>query len=282
MKLDPSKFYFKDSLYRITEITEEDFEDLFKLVYFSGKIDSYCPFCQKETVFQGNPEREKKKNPIVSSYSTEIFSFDDYKRDYSYVQLANREYRAQFKCLREEYLHFIHFYVKVERDKIYKIGQYPSVAEMTDNFLSKKYKTVLSQESLIEFNKAIGLYAHSIGIGSFVYLRRIFESLVIEANNKAKLEVDKWDDEAFQTKRMDEKILLLRNYLPEFLIQNKSLYSILSIGIHELKEQECIKIFPVVQAGIELILDEKVKLIEQSRKIKETTNLINSIKSDLQ
>jgi hypothetical protein len=279
--IDPAKFYFKDSLYSITEISEDNFEDLFKLIYFSGKIDSYCPFCKKETVFQGNPTREKKKNQDINSYSNEIYTFEDYKNDYDFKHLSSREYRLQFKCLREEHLNFVHFYVKVDRDKIYKIGQVPSVAEMTDNFLSKKYAGVLSNDSLKEFNKATGLYAHSVGIGSFVYLRRIFENLILEAHEKAKVEIKNWDENGFLAKRMDEKIQILKNYLPDFLLQNKALYGILSKGIHELTEKECLKIFPIVQTGIELILDEKVKLIEQEKKIKETTNLINDIKKEL-
>jgi hypothetical protein len=281
MKLDPSKFYFKDSLYNTTEITEDDFQELFNLIYFSGKIDSYCPFCQKETVFEGVPIREKRVNAEYLSTHNDIYSFDDYKNDYNYAHLASREYRIQFKCLREDYLHFIQFYVKVEKDKIFKIGQNPSVADLTENFLSKKYRGVLSNDSLQEFNKAIGLYAHSVGIGSFVYLRRIFETLILEAHDKAMTEIDKWDDESYNTKRMDEKIQVLKKYLPEFLVRNKSIYGILSRGIHELKEKDCLDIFPIVQAGIELILDEKVKVLDQERKIKETSILINDINKNL-
>src|ERR1035437_233625 len=281
MKLDPSKFYSKDSLYNTTEITEDDFQELFNLIYFSGKIDSYCPFCQKETVFEGVPIREKRVNAEYLSTHNDIYSFDDNKNDYNYAHLASREYRIQFKCLREDYLHFIQFYVKVEKDKIFKIGQNPSVADLTENFLSKKYRGVLSNDSLQEFNKAIGLYAHSVGIGSFVYLRRIFETLILEAHDKAMTEIDKWDDESYNTKRMDEKIQVLKKYLPEFLVRNKSIYGILSRGIHELKEKDCLDIFPIVQAGIELILDEKVKVLDQERKIKETSILINDINKNL-
>ena len=39
-----------------------------------------------------------------------------------------------------------------------------------------------------EFTKAIGLAANGVGIGSFVYLRRIFENLVFQAFDEAKKE----------------------------------------------------------------------------------------------
>lgn len=41
-------------------------------------------------------------------------------------------------------------------------------------------KNVLDKKSLFEFKRAIGLAAHGTGVGSFVYLRRIFEGLITE------------------------------------------------------------------------------------------------------
>jgi hypothetical protein len=67
---------------------------------------------------------------------------------------------------------------------------------------------------------------------------------------------------------MDEKIKILREHLPSFLVENRGLYSILSTGIHELSEEECLKYFESVKIGIEQILDEKI--IEQDRAKKAT------------
>ena len=49
---------------------------------------------------------------------------------------------------------------------------------------------------------------------------------------------------------------------------NRSIYNILSKGIHELTEQECLESFPIVKVGIEIILDEKIQ--EKERQDKET------------
>jgi len=38
----------------------------------------------------------------------------------------------------------------------------------------------------MEFRESIGLAAHSVGIGSFVYLRRILKGLIEEAHTEAK------------------------------------------------------------------------------------------------
>ena len=70
---------------------------------------------------------------------------------------------------------------------------------------------------------------------------------------------------------MDEKIQSLKHLLPPFLVQHRSLYGILSKGIHELTEQECLAAFPVVKMGIEIILDGKIQLEAERKKIVEAS-----------
>ncbi|MBL6445678.1 hypothetical protein JMN32_05120 [Fulvivirga sp. 29W222] len=280
MEIDIKKFYFQDSLYSKTEISDDDLESLFRTVYFSGKIDSYCPYCKKETVFQGEPIRAKKKNPDLNSYNSEIFSFEDFTNEYDFDFLRNKDFRLSFKCLREEYSHRIYFYVRVEPDSIFKIGQNPSLAELTDSFVTRKYKKLLSNDKISEFNKAIGLHAHGVGIGSFVYLRRIFEGLIFETFDKVQenLGISK---EKFRSARMSDKITFLKDYLPEYLIENKEIYGILSKGIHELDENFCKEVFPVIQDGLEFILEEKLIQLEKENRKKSNSQLIQKIKQDL-
>ncbi|MDI1315098.1 hypothetical protein [Prosthecobacter sp.] len=66
---------------------------------------------------------------------------------------------------------------------------------------------------------------------------------------------------------MAEKIDLLKHELPSFLVEHRSLYSILSLGIHELDEDACLTHFDVVKTGIELILDQKAQEEKQRRKM---------------
>ena len=81
--------------------------------------------------------------------------------------------------------------------------------------------------------------------------------------------------------RMPEKIELLKDYLPAFLVKNKSLYGILSKGIHELTEEECRKYFPIVRNGIEFILDEHLVEEERMRKIRATEVAITQVTTKL-
>jgi hypothetical protein len=101
-----------------------------------------------------------------------------------------------------------------------------------------------------------------------VYLRRVFESLIEEAHDIAKSDKN-WDDDKYKTSRMADKIKMLEKHLPEFLVQNPQMYSLLSKGVHEMTEDECLKYFNTLKIGIELILDEKIEYKEKQLKIKE-------------
>lgn len=79
-------------------------------------------------------------------------------------------------------------------------------------------------------------------------------------------------------KKMDEKIKMVKNYLPEFLVENRSLYAILSTGVHDLMEDECLQYFETVKIGIEQILDEKIiqkEKVDKTIKARETIQKIH-------
>ncbi len=53
-------------------------------------------------------------------------------------------------------------------------------------------------------------------------------------------------------------------------------FAILSKGIHELTEQECLDLFPKVQLAIELILDEKIYQKEKQMKISSVKSFVSA------
>jgi hypothetical protein len=167
----------------------------------------------------------------------------------------------------------------VQNSKIQKIGQYPSLADLADSEI-RKYRKVLGEDRYRELNRAVGLSAHGIGIGAYVYLRRIFESLIEDAHTVAAQTPD-WDEETFQKSHMDEKIGLLADYLPQYLVENISIYSILSKGIHSLTEEECLDNFELLRVSIELILDQKIEQEERDKKISRTKNALDTLKGKL-
>jgi hypothetical protein len=85
-----------------------------------------------------------------------------------------------------------------------------------------------------------------------------FETLIEKARQAAASERD-WDESAFSKARMEDKIEMLRQHLPKFLVENRKFYGIMSVGVHTLSEADCLAAFPVVRVGIELMLDEQLE-----------------------
>lgn len=76
---------------------------------------------------------------------------------------------------------------------------------------------------------------------------------------------------------MAEKIQMLKNELPPFLVEHPKIYSILSKGIHELSESDCLKNFETLKLGTELILDQRLEAKEREDKIKATREALGKI-----
>jgi len=171
--------------------------------------------------------------------------------------------------------HQLFLILAIDTDFVMKIGQYPSGADLVKPDL-KKYNSVLSKEKFEELRRAVGLNAHGVGIGAFVYLRRIFEDQIEKARLRA-ASISGWDQEKFVMSRMDDKIKLLRLELPKHLIINSHIYSILSSGIHELSEDECLQHFEAMFTAIQLILDQEFDERNRARKEAENTAAIQKI-----
>ena len=96
------------------------------------------------------------------------------------------------------------FFFQLKDLTLTKIGQSPSLADLWSD-TDSGYKAVLEEEKLRELKRAIGLSAHGVGIGAFVYLRRVFEYLVQCAHEAASTE-DGWDEEQYAKSRIVDRI----------------------------------------------------------------------------
>ena len=239
------EFYVNTSLYTKYQITNEDKESIFNLLFDTKTIDCYCPECKKHSVFHTLDNRPRQGTIGAVPGSWDIWNYN--------LETSEDIFFKVFICTRER-KHKMKFYMQIKDSILSKIGQTPSVADLAE-YEIKKYKKILG-DFYTEFNKAIGLFAHGIGSGSYVYLRRIIENFIIKpAYDKAKQE-PKWDEENYQRSRYKEKVEILKSKLPAFLTENIKLYSVLSKGIHEMTEQECKKNFTVMKNCIEVILEE--------------------------
>ena len=162
---------------------------------------------------------------------------------------AARVMKLEYICSMDQE-HHLDFIILTTDNSMIKIGQYPSVADLTFPELDA-YKHVISKEDRRELGTAIGLFANGVGAGSYVYLRRVLERLVRQAKENAG---DSIDEATFTKAKMADQIKMLEGYVPDILVKNTSIYGILSKGIHELSEKECLQYFPVVKQCIYQIL----------------------------
>lgn len=293
----PERFFLEVPPYSSVEIGTGEFKDVMRIQFYRGTLDTYCAECSRESVFKcvspalrvvyKDREREIDIDQLndKSDKSEIVWPGEDgfplgpipYFELEGFA-LENRVFRVIFECTRNG-KHLLHFFFRVHNRSITKVGQYPSLADLHLADV-RKYRKVLGDEKYRELTRAIGLNAHGVGIGSFVYLRRILEDLI----NAAKAEAAKepgWDEEAFGRSRMDGKIQLLQGRLPKFLVEHRHIYSILSLGIHELTEKQCLDAFETVRVGIELILDEKLHEQERAEKTARATKDLSQIKGEL-
>jgi len=238
----PQDFLLSVPLYKDFRYDEYEKSPLSGIEYFKGTVDCYCEGCGRHSVFRS----ESNDHGVPP-------------REY-----VNYKFPLLFKCSRNN-THELFFVFRAHQGNIQKIGQYPSLADLATPDL-QKYRKVLGDERFRELTRAVGLASHGVGIGAFVYLRRIFESLIDKAHGAA-AELPGWNQEQFRDARMDEKIALLKTHLTPFLVENRALYGILSTGIHSLTEDECLKVFPMVKLGIELILDEELERARRDEKV---------------
>lgn len=241
-------------------------------------INEYAEYGNHKT-FEGYNSFQNKDSTYCV-YSSLATRYKIYHHILRHDEFEESDIRfCTLKCLRYGDKIEMCLWLDANDHSIMKVGQYPSIADIHIGQI-KDYKSVLSKEDLKEFTRAIGLAANGVGIGSFVYMRRIFENLIYRAAKKAV------DDgvvvvEDFRKFRMNEKIDALKAYLPATLVELKDMYGIISKGIHELSENECLAYFDVMRNGIELILDDMLDAKRKEEKRKATLASVAKIKGTI-
>jgi hypothetical protein len=248
-----------------------------------SSIDCFCEKCGKLTTFKSrNTSKEVLKivglksqscewlNPISDEWS---FDFDSFLTTLQEIEIFIRS----FYCPRapQDNTHDISIVFRITLDRLTKIGQYPQLADLENTHL-KKYKD-LDKEIYQELNRAVGLNSHGIGVGSFVYLRRIIEKYVVYPELERLIEEKVLKTEQISLADFKGKVALAKDHLPSVLVENARIYSILSKGIHSLSEKECLEIFNPLLTAIELILDERMEKIEKEKKLKKMKDDLNKI-----
>ena len=293
-----AEFLQTSGIYDYIAIGEENIFDLIEILKGNVKISVYCKECEHERVFTMKPikyyfmtgpyddeeinygllgdEVSSLQNMFLRSKDVNEKNIDEWKWINQKIADTTRLINFEFVCSMDE-KHHLDFTVLVNDSSFMKIGQYPSIADMTFSKLDD-YKHVISKQDRRELGTAIGLFANGIGAGSYVYLRRILERLVYQAKENTG---DKIDNDAFENARVADRIKMLKGYVPDILIQNTMIYGILSKGIHELSEEECLSYFPVVKECIFQILGMWENIRKKQADEEALNKALNAIKAKI-
>jgi hypothetical protein len=279
------EFITKSSLYSSMEIRNPEKKQLLQIYDKEIRFELFCPECRDKKVFiydcgLHNVTVTNLKNKISSAGSVTSLSYQEDRP----LDGLNHLY-LRFKCSLDE-SHKLEYFFAIKGDSIIKVGQYPSSADI-DLPQASRYSSILGKQYYSELKRSIGLHSHGVGIGSFVYLRRIIEKLVYDTFKEAEAtgalteQQFEHQDDVGHRNGMEEKIKLLKGFLPDLITDNPKIYGVVSKGIHELSEEECLQYFPVLKNGIVMILNDIVTKKEKERATAEYKKSLNGILSKI-
>ncbi len=237
----------KQGLYSSLDVSTDEGKTALDLVDKSniGVFDCFCIGCKRETPFIVAPIDIPSRGGGLRTGRLDI------------VHLPPPLIALKAVCQRDRTVY--QYVLSNSGQKLTKIGQTPSLATISFGELSHIDQS-LPAEDRKELGQALGLFAHDAIIGAFAYLRRVFERMISRAHERKCATGQPVDD--FHALKVDQRINALRDELPEMLVRNSRVFSVLSLGLHELPEETCKQVFPVMKSMILLMLREE----EQQRK----------------
>lgn len=223
-------------------------------------IEQFCSKCGKVRSFKTksldaflavhkNFDEANRIAGLMGKHIVQILAY--YK-----VHFPVLEFSCQHDCGEEHAIPLL-----IQGETVMKIGQYPTFSKIEVEEGLKKYKNIISKY-YPELTKSVSCYSQNMGIPAFVYLRRILEHLVDEKYKKLG---NVKEDEKFIDKL--KKVEETEEIIPIELESIKSqIYIVLSKGVHEYEEKECLLLYDSVKFVIESILDKEVQKKERAQK----------------
>lgn len=262
-------------LYQSVTLSVEDDSAIEELAGKHFQFDCFCPDCQTVRTFTTH-RRGVKEDEIRPEAQSTIITM-------RVVGISgplweqNFDFSVTAYCAREE-KHVAKFFFRLQEGTLVKIGQIPSLVDMASEEV-RKYSKVLGEEKTKELHRAVGLFAHGVGIGAYAYLRRIIETLIDEHKQEAEKVGQSFVD--WEKQRIPERIKALSATLPKALVENVAAYGILSKGIHQLTEGECRGHFPLLKQAILLILQQDHERRERQEAERELKKAIARVSGSL-
>ncbi len=255
-QVEIGRFILDTPLFKKHDITKIGV-NILDVLFFNGSIDCFCPKCKNHSVYLGeNNDTDRSQNKANMSLGLDTPGASKKERDLSGIYLLD------FHCPRNKD-HKLHFILKIDGQKLIKIGQSPSPLEITGGDL-KQYEPLLG-DFFPDLNSSVILYSNAFGVGAFTHLRRIVENYFMKEAMEAWERKKHASSINYNELRFKEKVTLLKDYLPNTFTDNPTLYRIISSGIHSLSENQCLAYFPALRDCILLCLEEKLSDIKKQK-----------------
>lgn len=281
---------------KVYELDKREFSN-FKNYIGCGqdKIVTFCHKCKKEFPFEANKRyinfyrdnfnaslnmplsKDSNRAVRLDIKSGSIFGLilpcskdEFYENQIGYIEYS-------FTCKNDSshvYLMFISVEFNNGEFTVRKVGQNPSMLTVK-GFDFDKYKKQLDRINAYEdYKKADLSNADHFYVGAHAYLRRIFEKLI------------NWYVDEYNVKlsddRMKTKIDSVKQYFdPRINKLLKNLYSILSVSIHELDEDESKDYYSYLKAIIDMQLEYEYTEEEKAKQSSQLSAVIGKIESSL-
>lgn len=218
-------------------------------------IHMYCSTCKSEQTYK---------------------MINDYWLGYKYSNTPSKGtvVIAKYICLAcENNIRYFLIYISSDLSNIMKVGQYPPWEISVDKKMSDMLK-----EHIDNYKKGLTCESQGYGIGAYAYYRRIVENIIDTLldsiqNLLSNEEKEKYSLALEETKNTIvavEKISLVKDLLPQSLRPNgmnplNTLHSILSEGIHEKSEDECLELAGNIRNILTYLVDQTIRAEESSR-----------------
>lgn len=247
-ELQVEDWLLKLAIHQPFEITTSAQSVVKSILTYAGTLDMYCPACAKMSTFKGDISTETEN--IAQS---EKFAANGFNVSSSFW--LHTIFSKQLSCTRAG--HAATFYFHIDNGKLFKVGQYPSLANITFGD-ALKYLPVLGEEKIKELNQAISLATNGVGLGALVYLKRVLNFLLDMTAADAMEE--QTSNQAVDTA---SKVMRLASFLPNAISQETQIFSILDQDMSALSDLQCIKVANILTSMIVLLVDEKLAQVSR-------------------
>jgi len=277
-----------------------------RLTSFDGRHETYCPRCKKDAIFLlpgdakaaswalEDENREKAmERGVVRLTDEPSMSANDPR-----VRRWLGPFEVVMQCTRvESHFVWLNFQLEVstkldkptegkllkpiEIYRLTKYGQWPSLVDFHLHQMDG-LADAFSEVNVKEWKRSLMTQAHGFNVAACVHLRRMFESLLLEARDSVDGGTHKdkeWPD--FDGAPTPERVRLLASELPPFIVEHPELYGVLSKGVHQLTEQECFRELPVLQQCMRLIAEQRIDKRRRAKNEEETKKLLAEAASRL-